>query len=226
MRILVVEDEPDLLESLVEGLRLDRYTVDGCADGLEAYDRVLAMEYDLILLDLTLPGMDGLQLLREIRAVQPDVRVLILSARTALEDKVEGLDSGANDYLTKPFHFVELEARVRSLLRRRFIQQDSVLTWGRLTLDTRAHTLSAAGRPLHLTRREDAILEYLLSNPGRPVSCEEFMEHIWSDGSDTLSNSFRVHMATLRKKLRAALGRDPIRNQIGVGYHLWEEGEA
>ena len=114
MRILVVEDEQDLLESLVEGLRLNSYAVDGCDDGCKAHELVSVVEYDLVVLDLNLPGMDGFQLLREIRTVNAEVKVLILSARDGLEDKVRGLDAGANDYLTKPFHFAELEARVRA----------------------------------------------------------------------------------------------------------------
>ena len=144
MRILVVEDEQDLLESLVEGLRLNSYAVDGCDDGCKAHELVSVVEYDLVVLDLNLPGMDGFQLLREIRTVNAEVKVLILSARDGLEDKVRGLDAGANDYLTKPFHFAELEARVRGLLRRRFTQQDRLLTFRGVMLDTAAHAVEAA----------------------------------------------------------------------------------
>lgn len=225
MRILVVEDEQDLLDSIVEGLRLNSYAVDGCGDGNEAHELICVVEYDLIVLDLNLPGMDGFQLLREIRRLDAGVKVLILSARTSLEDKVLGLDEGANDYLTKPFHFAELEARVRNLLRRQFVQQDRVLSWGGIALDTTAHTVQAGGTALPLTRKEYAILEYLLTHRGKVVSSEEFMEHIWDCGVDSLSNSLRVHMAALRKKLRAALGGDPIKNKIGVGYYL-DEGVA
>ena len=165
MRILVVEDEQDLLESLVEGLRLNSYAVDGCDDGCKAHELVSVVEYDLVVLDLNLPGMDGFQLLREIRTVNAEVKVLILSARDGLEDKVRGLDAGANDYLTKPFHFAELEARVRGLLRRRFTQQDRLLTFRGVMLDTAAHAVEAAGQPLTLTRKEYALLEYLLLHP-------------------------------------------------------------
>lgn len=167
MRILVVEDEQDLLESLVEGLRLNSYAVDGCDDGCRAHELVSVVEYDLVVLDLNLPGMDGFQLLREIRAVNAEVKVLILSARDGLEDKVRGLDAGANDYLTKPFHFAELEARVRGLLRRRFTQQDRLLTFRGVMLDTAAHAVEAAGQPLSLTRKEYALLEYLLLTSGQ-----------------------------------------------------------
>lgn len=210
MRILVVEDEQDLLESLVEGLRLNSYAVDGCDDGCKAHELVSVVEYDLVVLDLNLPGMDGFQLLREIRTVNAEVKVLILSARDGLEDKVRGLDAGANDYLTKPFHFAELEARVRGLLRRRFTQQDRLLTFRGVMLDTAAHAVEAAGQPLTLTRKEYALLEYLLLHRGKVVSAEEFMEHVWDGGVDSLSNALRVHMASLRKKLRAALGCDLI----------------
>lgn len=184
------------------------------------------MEYDLVVLDLNLPGMDGFQLLREIRTVNAEVKVLILSARDGLEDKVRGLDAGANDYLTKPFHFAELEARVRGLLRRRFTQQDRLLTFRGVMLDTAAHAVEAAGQPLTLTRKEYALLEYLLLHRGKVVSAEEFMEHVWDGGVDSLSNALRVHMASLRKKLRAALGCDLIRTKVGVGYYLDEGAEV
>lgn len=222
MRILVVEDEAELLDSIVEGLRLGAYAVDGCGDGCEAHEMISVTAYDLIVLDLNLPGMDGLELLREIRAVNTEVKVLILSARAGLEDKVLGLDLGASDYLTKPFHFAELEARVRSLLRRRFSQQERVLTFGGVSLDTAARSARVGEQPLALTRKEYALLEHLILCRGRVVSSEEFLEHVWDGDADCMSNALRVHVATLRKKLRTALGYDPIRNKIGVGYYLDE----
>ena len=222
MRILVVEDEEDLRDSIVEGLRLDAYAVDGCGDGLEAHELISVVEYDLIVLDLNLPGMDGFQLLGEIRRGGGEGKVLILSARDSLEDKIQGLDGGANDYLTKPFQFAELEARVRSLLRRRFVQQDQVLDWAGIRLDTAAHTAQAGGEALTLTRKEYALLEYLLVRRGEVVSAEALIEHVWDLGADSFSNALRVHVASLRKKLRAALGRDPIGTKVGVGYYLDE----
>ena len=225
-RLIVVEDDPKLREELVALLGNNGYQ----PRAVEAFDdvvgQVLAAGADLVLLDLNLPGMDGFQLLREIRAVNAEVKVLILSARDGLEDKVRGLDAGANDYLTKPFHFAELEARVRGLLRRRFTQQDRLLTFRGVMLDTAAHAVEAAGQPLSLTRKEYALLEYLLLHRGKVVSAEEFMEHVWDGGVDSLSNALRVHMASLRKKLRAALGCDLIRTKVGVGYYLDEGAEV
>lgn len=224
MHILVVEDEVELMSSIVEGLRMDTYAVDGCCDGQEAHELISVEAYDLIILDLNLPGMDGFQLLGEIRRMDLNVKVLILSARTALEDKIQGLDQGANDYLTKPFHFAELEARVRSLLRRQFTQQDRTVSCGRVSVDTSAHMAMAGGQKLSLTRKEYALLEYLLCHTGAVISSEELLEHVWDANVDVFSNSLRVHVASLRKKLRSELGYDPIRNKVGVGYYITEEG--
>ena len=181
-----------------------------------------AERYDLILLDLNLPGTDGMTVLRTLRETDHETRVLILSARSEVADKVEGLDAGANDYLAKPFHLAELEARIRSLTRRQFTQNDVVLSCGDLAFDTKARTASVAGQALTLTRKEIGILEYLLLNKGRPVSQEELIDHVWDNSVDNFSNSIRVHISSLRKKLRAALGYDPIRNRIGEGYVMEE----
>lgn len=197
---------------------MDGYKIDACGDGADALELATVESYDLILLDLNLPGMDGMELLARLRRENSEVCVLILSARDALDDKVQGLDAGANDYMTKPFHFEELEARIRSLTRRRFIQQDTRLSCGSLTFDTRSRTASAHGQTLALTRKETGVLEYLLLNRGRVVSQEELIEHIWDGSVDSFSNSIRVHMSSLRKKLRAALGSDPIQNRVGQGY--------
>ena len=140
--------------------------------------------------------------------------------RPAAKYRIKWTDAGANDYLSKPFHLEELEARVRSLTRRRFVQQDVCLQCGGLTFDTRSRTATANGQALSLTRKESGILEYLLLNRGRPVSQEELIEHVWDSSVDSFSNSIRVHISMLRKKLRAALGYDPIRNKIGQGYEI------
>mgnify|MGYP002455483032 FL=1 len=162
--------------------------------------------------------------LRTLRQKDRETKVLILSARSEVEDKVEGLDAGANDYLAKPFHLAELEARIRSLTLRQFTQQDVILTCGTLTFDARARKASVNGRALTLTRKETGILEYLMVHRGRPVSQEELIEHVWDNSVDNFSNSIRVHISALRKKLRAALGYDPVRNRIGEGYLMEEEG--
>ena len=172
---------------------------------------------------LNLPGADGMTVLRTLRQNDRDTKVLILSARSEVADKVEGLDAGANDYLAKPFHLEELEARIRSLTRRQFTQNDVVLTCGELSFDTKTRIAAAGGQELSLTRKEIGILEYLLLNQGRPVSQEELLDHVWDNSVDNFSNSIRVHISALRKKLRAALGFDPVRNRIGEGYVMEEE---
>ena len=144
---------------------------------------------------------------------------------TIVVDGVQGLDAGANDYLAKPFHLAELEARIRSLTLRQFTQQDVLLTCGALTFDTRIRTASVNGQTLTLTRKETGILEYLMVHQGRPVSHEELMDHVWDNSVDSFSNSIRVHISALRKKLRAVLGYDPIRNRIGEGYLMGGEEE-
>ena len=223
MRILVVEDERALCETIVRSLRRLAYSVDPCYDGDTAIDLLGSEHYDLVLLDLNLPGADGMTVLRTLRQTDRETRVLILSARSEVADKVEGLDAGANDYLAKPFHLEELEARIRSLTLRQFTQNDVVLHCGPLSFDARSRTATAAGQPLALTRKETGILEYLLLHRGRPVSQEELLEHVWDNSVDNFSNSIRVHISALRKKLRAALGYDPVRNRIGEGYLIEEE---
>ena len=223
MHILVVEDERAVCETIVRSLRRLAYSVDFCYDGNKAIELLGVERYDLALLDLNLPGADGMTVLRTLRQTDRDTKVLILSARSEVADKVEGLDAGANDYLAKPFHLEELEARIRSLTRRQFTQNDVVLICGELSFDTKTRIAAAGGQELSLTRKEIGILEYLLLNQGRPVSQEELLDHVWDNSVDTFSNSIRVHISALRKKLRAALGFDPVRNRIGEGYVMEEE---
>ncbi len=225
MHILIVEDERALCDTIVRSLRRLAYSVDFCYNGNKALELIEVERYDLILLDLNLPGADGMTVLRTLRETDHETRVLILSARSEVTDKVDGLDAGANDYLAKPFHLAELEARIRSLTRRQFTQHDVVLSCGDLAFDTKARTASVAGQALTLTRKEIGILEYLLLNKGRPVSQEELIDHVWDNSVDNFSNSIRVHISSLRKKLRAALGYDPIRNRIGEGYVMEARSE-
>lgn len=225
MKILIVEDEQDLCESIAKGLRLDGYEADTCFDGEEALEMASVESYDLIILDLNLPKLDGMEVLRSIRAEDNETNILILSARGGLQDKIEGLDGGANDYLCKPFHFEELEARVRSLTRRRVVQNNLVLECGEISLDTKARTVTAKNEELSLTRKELAILEYLILHRNHTVSQEELIEHVWDGSADAFSNSIRVHMSALRKKLRSALGYDPITNRVGQGYIIGGDAE-
>lgn len=220
MHILLVEDEVSLAESVARSLEHLAYSVDCCFDGVQAWDLLSDEIYDLIILDLNLPGMDGLTLLRRFRETDRSTPVLILSARSEVEDKVEGLDAGANDYLAKPFHLAELAARIRSLTLRQFTQKDIKLHCGEMVFDSRSRVAFVQGKALSLTRKETALLEYLLLHQGRPISQEEFLNHVWDQNVDPFSNVVRVHISSLRKKLRSALGYDPIDNRIGEGYLL------
>ncbi len=206
MHLLVIEDERALCETIVRSLRRLAYSVDYCYDGEKALELLGVERYDLVLLDLNLPKKDGMTVLRALRQTDRETKVLILSARSEVEDKVEGLDAGANDYLAKPFHLAELEARIRSLTLRQFTQQDVLLSCGGLTFDTRSRTATVNGQTLTLTRKETGILEYLMVHQGRPVSQEELMDHVWENSVDSFSNSIRVHISALRKKLRTVLG--------------------
>ncbi len=220
MRILVIEDEKELCDSIKEGLILDGYEVDACYNGLDGEEMATVETYDLILLDLTLPDMDGMEILQSVRSQNALVPILILSARVQTEDKVEGLDRGANDYLTKPFDFSELEARIRSLTRRKFVQKSIYLSFDGLELDTKSRRLHYSGEEIFLTKKEMGILEYLLLNQERVVSQEEIIEHVWNNEVNEFSNSIRVHISALRKKLREKMGHDPIVNKVGQGYIL------
>ena len=226
MRLLIVEDEKQICDMVAKSLYGVGYEVDTCYDGEEALECILTEDYDLIVLDLNLPGMDGMEILRELRRENEETKVIILSARGQIADKVEGLDAGANDYMEKPFHLQELEARVRSLTRRKFIQKNICLECGKLRFDTRERVAYADDKPVALTRKENGILEYLLLNQGRPVSQEELIEHVWDSSVDSFSGSIRVHMSSLRKKLKAGLGYDPIVNKIGEGYKIGGNSKA
>ena len=222
MRLLIIEDEKDICDTVAKSLYNAGYEVDTCYDGNDALDYLLTENYDLVVLDLNLPGKDGMEILKELRQTNEETKVLILSARSQIADKVAGLDAGANDYMEKPFHLQELEARIRSLTRRKFVQKDIRLHWGDIQFDTRKREAYAKDTFVSLTRKENGILEYLLLNQGRPVSQEELIEHVWDANVDSFSGSIRVHMSSLRKKLKAVLGYDPIVNKIGEGYKIVE----
>ena len=222
MRLLIVEDEKQLCDTIAKSLYAAGYEVDTCYDGDEALDYVLTEEYDLIVLDLNLPGRDGMDILRELRQDNDETKVIILSARSQIADKVEGLDAGANDYMEKPFHLQELEARIRSLTRRKFVQEDVCVRCGAIRFDTKKREAYAKDILLSLTRKESGILEYLLLNQGRPISQEELIEHVWDASVDGFSGSVRVHVSSLRKKLKSVLGYDPIINKVGEGYKITE----
>lgn len=220
VKILVVEDEADLLESLAVGLRHCGYVVDTADNGDDAEEMALVNEYDLIVLDINLPGMDGFSILKSVRRENRTVNIIMLTARSDVKDRVSGLDLGANDYLVKPFHFEELEARIRSLLRRRQVVEDVFLCSQGIRFDTRLKQAYAGQTPLHLTGKETGILEYLMLNQGRYVSQEELLEHVWDDDKNEFSNTVRVHVSSLRRKLKEASGVSVIQNEIGKGYFI------
>lgn len=220
MKILIVEDEKILNNTINKSLKDAGYEVESAFDGFDAMEMIEIESYDLIVLDLNLPNMDGMEILKNLRKEDVETKVLILSARSQIQDKVEGLDAGANDFLQKPFHLDELKARVRSLTRRNFIQNNTELSFDKIKFDSKNRTIFIEDKELKLTRKESGILEYLLLNQGRPVSQEELIDHVWDSSVDLLSNSIRVHISALRKKLKQELGYDPIENRIGIGYLL------
>lgn len=226
MRILVVEDEPDLARALARGLRQQGYAVDIAENGEQGWEIGEVNEYDLVILDLNLPDMDGLEVCRRLRSSKPGLLILMLTARDRVADKVAGLDSGADDYLTKPFHFEELLARVRALLRRDLRVREPILQVGDLKLDPASRTAWAGKRRLDLTHKEFGILEYLMRRAGEVVSQEELIEHVWNEDVNLFTGSVRVHIHSLRRKL----GDDAkypryIETVIGGGYRLLKPGE-
>ena len=197
MRLLIVEDEKQICDTVAKCLYAAGYEVDTCYDGEEAFECILAENYDLIVLDLNLPGMDGMEILKELRQRNEETKVLILSARGPIADKVEGLDAGANDYMEKPFHLQELEARIRSLTRRKFVQKDVCLESGGIRFDTVKREAYAKGKPVPLTRKESGILESLLLNLGKTVRQEGLIEPVWDATADSFIGSLRVPLSFL-----------------------------
>jgi two-component system OmpR family response regulator len=213
MRILVVEDEPELLRALGQTLREDGYAVDEAADGEDGLFKATSWEYDAVVLDLMLPVRDGWEVLAALRRHRK-TPVLLLTARDGVADRVRGLDSGADDYLVKPFELAELLARLRALIRRSAGQADPVISLGDVSIDTRARIASRSGEPVALTAREYALVELLALNRGRLVTRTQIYEHLFNEDEDSLSNLIEVHVSNIRKKL----GKDFIQTRRGQGY--------
>ncbi len=229
MRILVVDDEVDLAEAVATGLRREGYAVDVVHDGADALDRLVYQPYDLICLDLTMPGVDGLEVCRSVRQNPPEggaPRILMLTARDAVDERILGLDSGADDYLVKPFAFGELSARIRVLLRRDIEHGSSVIEVGPLVLDTARHEASLDRVMLDLTPKEFALLRYFMTHPGNVLSQEHLLEHVWDENADPFTNTVRVTVGTLRRKLQREGGPQLIETVIGSGYRLLDEKQA
>ncbi|MCX8125863.1 MAG: response regulator transcription factor [Dehalococcoidia bacterium] len=221
MRILFIEDELDFATAIARGLRREGYAVDIAADGDQGWELAEVNEYDLVLLDLNLPGMDGLEVCRRLRGSKPGLLIMMLTARSHLTDKITGLDLGADDYLTKPFHFEELLARIRALLRRDMRTREPLLQCGELKLDPAARIAWRGNHRLELTRKEFGILEYLMRHPGETVSQEQLIEHVWDMEADPFTQAIRVHISSLRRKLGDD-SKSPhlIETVVGKGYRL------
>jgi DNA-binding response OmpR family regulator len=220
MRILVVEDDKAVASFVRKGLESEQYAVDVTGDGEDAQALVTEANFDLVILDLVLPKIDGLDVLKHIRSRKPSLPVLILSGRSRVEDRVKGLDLGADDYLTKPFSFSELSARVRALLRRSPSSTGIVLRVGDLELDRAERLVRRAGRRIDLTPREFALLEYLMRNAGRSVTRTMIIEHVWNFSFDTMTNVVDVYINYLRKKVDQDFDHKLIRTVRNVGYEL------
>ena len=219
MRVLIIEDEPELREQIATTLRRQNYTVDTAGDGAIGLDMVCTEPYDLLILDIMLPVQDGFAVLRELRAENIATPVLMLTARVEVEDRVRGLDLGADDYLLKPFSMAELLARIRALLRRSHTQTSPLLIVGDIHLDTGTREVSRNGQPVSLTPKEFALLEFLLYNRNRAISRFNLAEHVWGDAFDpfTMSNTIDVHIRNLRRKLDDQAGQ-VIVTVRGIGY--------
>ncbi|HWQ93168.1 MAG TPA: response regulator transcription factor [Clostridia bacterium] len=219
MRVLVIEDEPDLLSSLLRALREDGYAADGAADGEEGLFKAETYDYDAVILDVMLPVLDGWEVLRRLRITKKSP-VLMLTARDAVRDRVRGLDTGADDYLVKPFDLAELLARLRALIRRAAAKADSRLQLGEVELDIAARTVTRRGQTVILTAREYALVEFLALHRGEVVTRTMLYEHLFDENDNTLSNLLDVHVSNVRKKL----GHDFIVTRRGHGYAI--EGNA
>lgn len=222
MRILVVEDDLDLLNLLEEGLSTYGYAVDKAVNGEEAIEMAYIENYDIIILDINLPKKDGFEVLDEVRKFNQEVNIIMLTARSDIDDRVKGLDFGANDYMVKPFDLKELDARMRALLRRKSITESTILEAGNMKFDTMTREAFVSDQKLNLTQKETGILEYLFLNKERFVSSEELIDHVWDSNADSFSNSVRVHMSSLRKKIKELSGENKIQNVIGKGYRIYE----
>jgi two-component system copper resistance phosphate regulon response regulator CusR len=223
MRILVVEDEPAAAAVLAKGLREHSFAVDIAVDGAAAFEQVGGADYDLVILDVLLPRINGLELCRRLRDFGSTVPILMLTARGGLDQRVEGLDAGADDYLSKPYHFPELLARVRALLRRGPALANAELTIGDLSVDTRSQSVTRHGRPVQLTTKEFALLEYLMRRQGHVVSRGDIADHVWDDSFDPDSNLIEVYIQRLRRKIDDGHEVKLIQTRRGAGYALAPE---
>jgi DNA-binding response OmpR family regulator len=222
MKILLAEDERRMAQALKELLKQENYEVDHFEDGLSALDAIEGDVYDMIILDVMMPGMNGFQVAKNARAKGIKAPILMLTARGEVDDKVEGLDSGADDYLTKPFMAKELLARIRALLRRNYDAQDGILSFGDITLNTNSATLTSSenGQSIRLSDKEFRILEYMIANKGNILTREQLALKIWGYDNEAEYNNVEVYMSFTRKKLAFIHARTQIKAVRGIGYEL------
>lgn len=224
MKVLLVEDESKVAHFISKGLEEEGYSVDVAQDGKKGLDCVSASAYDIVLLDLMIPEIDGLELLKRIRAADIDTPVLIITAKSSKEDVVKGLDTGSDDYLTKPFSFDELLARIRALLRRRRKAEQILLEYKDITLNPYTRRLNIASKEAELTEKEFLIMEYLLKNSEKPLTRKEIAEYVWQNQDDS-SNIVDVYVNFLRKKIESISQKKYIHTVRGIGYTFKEENE-
>ena len=225
MKILVIEDEPDMLENMVTSLQKEKYLVETATNFHEALDKIGIYEYDCILLDISLPGGSGLEILQELKKLQKTDGVIIVSAKNSIDDKVAGLNLGADDYLPKPFHMAELHARVKSVLRRKKFEGSHEVILNNVTIDPESHTVKVNGKELPLNRKEFDVLLYLITNKSRLVSKTALAEHVWGDQIDEADNFEFIYsqIKNLRKKLKDSQAEIEIQAIYGIGYKLLAE---
>ncbi|HYV04040.1 MAG TPA: response regulator transcription factor [Blastocatellia bacterium] len=226
MRLLIVEDEEKVSRFIVRGLTAEGFAVDAASDGQSGLDLATTYSYDLIVLDLMLPGLSGTEVLRQIRRTDHRVPILMLTARDAVADKVEHLEAGADDYLTKPFAFAELMARVKALLRRGSVERPNVLRVADLEVDRLSQQVRRAGQRIELTAKEYALLEYLAANAGRVLSRTMIIDHVWDQSFDGATNIVDVYVRHLRSKVDNGHVKKLIRTVRGVGYRITDEADV
>jgi two-component system OmpR family response regulator len=219
-KVLIVEDDKDIVLTIEDALLADNYTVEAVYTGPDGLDRLKYYEFDLVVLDWDLPGMSGVEILREIRAQGKRVPILMLTGKNASREKQQGLDSGADDYLTKPFDLGELRARLRALLRRSSGSPTSVLKVGTIELDPINVRVTKSGAEIRLLPREFALLEFLMRHPGQVFSADALLNHVWHSSSDSSPEAFRMCLARLRKKIDTGTGESAIQTVHGMGYKL------